>query len=114
MRVPLKNVGDRAATEVAQLYVSDVTGSIVRPVRELKAFRRVHLSPGQKTVLEFALAVDDLAYFDNQGNKVLEPGDFLIGVGGDSTVELTAKLHLNGTKLADQDQRPYVSQRAVD
>lgn len=94
VRVELKNAGRRAAEEVAQLYVQDVTGRLVRPVRELKAFRRVRLEPGESTLLEFALSTDDLAYYDNRAKHVLEPGKFKLGVGGDSTAELSAEFRL--------------------
>lgn len=102
IRVPITNVGDREGEEVAQLYVADVTASIVRPVRELKDFRRVRLSPQEKTILEFALPTDELAYFDNQGRQVLEPGEFRVGIGGNSDVPLTETFVLNGRKLAGQ------------
>ncbi|MCA9240160.1 MAG: glycoside hydrolase family 3 C-terminal domain-containing protein, partial [Planctomycetales bacterium] len=105
VRATLTNVGPCEGEEVAQLYVRDVAGSLVRPVRELKGFRRIRLSPGESTVLEFALAADDLAYCDNNGRRVLEPGEFRVGVGGDSTVELTTGFHLNGTKLVNADTR---------
>lgn len=98
VRVRLTNTGQVAATEVAQLYVQDVTAQLVRPVRELKRFRRVELQPGETTVLEFALTTDDLAYFDNVPQRVLEPGDFRVGVGGDSTAPLDVLLKLRRTE----------------
>lgn len=100
VRVKLTNVGKRGGEEVAQLYVRDVTASLVRPVRELKAFRRVRLAPGESSVLEFALDAEDLAYFDNHGRKVLEPGEFRLGVGGDSTAPLSASFQLKGGRTS--------------
>lgn len=94
VRVPLKNVGKRAGAEVAQLYVQDVTADLVRPVRELKAFRRVQLEPGESTILEFALSADDLAYYNNEAKLVHEPGKFRLGVGGDSTAPLSVEFEL--------------------
>lgn len=88
VRCSLTNTGETAADEVAQLYVRDVAASIVRPVRELKAFRRVHLEPGETKILEFALNTDDLGYFDNEAEFVVEPGDFQLGVGADSSCPL--------------------------
>jgi beta-glucosidase len=84
VRAPLANTGEVAAEEVAQLYIRDVSASLVRPVRELKAFRRVHLAPGQSTILEFALAADDVAFFNNQEQRMVEPGKFELFLGGSS------------------------------
>ncbi|QDV74371.1 Periplasmic beta-glucosidase precursor [Botrimarina mediterranea] len=105
VRVRLTNTGDVAADEVAQLYVQDVAASLVRPVRELKGFRRVRLEPGESQVLEFALSTDDLAYYDNRGEVVLEPGEFRLGVGGDSTVSLSETFTLRGSEVTDEAKR---------
>ena len=102
VRVTLSNTGSRAGEEVAQLYISDVSARLVRPVRELKKYRRVWLEPGESTVLEFAIATEDLAYFDNQGALVLEPGLFRLGVGGDSTAPLSATFELQESTDARQ------------
>lgn len=107
VRVTLKNTGDVAAAEVTQLYVQDVAASLVRPVRELKRFRRVMLEPGEEVTLEFALSTDDLAYHNNEGKLVTEPGDFLLGVGGDSTVPMEHRFSLREPALAeDASSRP--------
>lgn len=104
VRVRLTNTGLVAADEVAQLYVQDVTASLVRPVRELKGFRRVHLEPGESQTLEFALSTDDFAYYDNTGTLVLEPGEFRIGVGGDSTAPLTEVVTLRDSSVTSEAQ----------
>jgi len=98
--VKLTHSGHVVAEEVAQLYVQDVTASLVRPVRELKAFRRVRLEPGESTLLEFALSTDQLAYFDNQAVVVLEPGKFRLGVGGCSSAPLETEFRLEESRLA--------------
>jgi beta-glucosidase len=92
--VPVTNTGKVAADEVVQLYVRDLVGSITRPVRELKNFRRVHLAPGETRVVEFALAADDLAFYNNQEERVLEPGKFEVYVGGDSLAPLAGEFEL--------------------
>jgi beta-glucosidase len=84
----LRNVGDVAATEVVQLYVRDLVGSVTRPVRELKSFRRVRLEPGKSVVVEFELHTDDLAFFGADNRLVVEPGDFLAWIGGSSEAGL--------------------------
>jgi beta-glucosidase len=70
------NVGKRPVTEVVQLYIRDVTGSVTRPVRELKQFKRVVLQPGQKQTVSFELNRNDLMFFNAQTEHVFEPGIF--------------------------------------
>jgi beta-glucosidase len=84
VRAPVTNKGSVAGDEVVQLYVRDLVGSLVRPVRELKSFRRVHLKPGETQVVEFTLPCDELAFYNNEEQRVLEPGEVEIYVGGNS------------------------------
>jgi beta-glucosidase len=84
VRVPVKNTGSVDADEVVQVYVRDLVGSITRPVRELKGFRRVTLKAGESQVLEFAISTDDLAFYNNEEELLLEPGKFELYVGGSS------------------------------
>ena len=84
IRVKIKNMGAREATEVVQLYVHDVFASIVRPVKELKAFKRVTLAAGESQTVEFRLTPEMLSFRDANGNNVIEPGDFEIMVGPSS------------------------------
>ena len=80
----LSNTGDYDGTEVVQVYVRDLVGSITRPVKELKAFERVSLKAGESKSLEFKVPVSDLAFFGLDGVKKVEPGDFQLWVAGDS------------------------------
>ena len=82
--VSLKNTGDREGTEVVQLYLQDVAASLVRPVRELKDFRRVTLAPGEEQTVLFVLPKLAMGYFDNAGRYQLESGLFRIFAGGSS------------------------------
>ena len=82
--VDLKNTGKRTATEVAQLYVQDCVGSVVRPVKELKRFQRVELAPGETKTVTFELPVEELAFWNIDMEYVVEPGDFRLWVAGDS------------------------------
>ena len=84
IKVSLTNTGLREGTEVVQLYVRDVAASMARPVKELKGFGRVTLAPGESRTVEFAITRDMLSFCDADGNKVFEPGDFEIMVGGNS------------------------------
>ena len=80
----VKNVGDRAMTEVVQLYVQDVAGSVTRPVKELKAFERVELAPGEAKLVSFKLDKKDLMFFNAKTEHVLEPGVFRVLIAADS------------------------------
>ena len=86
----LTNTGPVAAEEVAQLYVRDRVGSVTRPVKELKGFRRVGLEPGQTVRVEFELHTDELAFYGRDRQLAAEPGDFHVWIGGSSETELRA------------------------
>jgi beta-glucosidase len=88
VRAPITNKSTIAADEVVQVYVRDLVGSITRPVRELKAFRRLSLQPGETQVLEFAISTNDLKFYNNDEELLLEPGKFEIYVGGSSLAPL--------------------------
>jgi beta-glucosidase len=70
------NRGSRAAEEVVQLYTHERTASFTRPVRELKAFRKVALAPGQSEVVRFTVRAADLSFYGSDGKLRLEPGAF--------------------------------------
>lgn len=84
VKVTLKNSGEYAGTEVAQLYVRDLVGSIARPVKELKGFQRVALNAGESKVVEFSLPVSALAFWNIKNEYIVEPGDFQLWVATDS------------------------------
>lgn len=84
VKFTLKNNGEYAGIEVAQLYVRDLVGSIARPVKELKGFQRVALNAGESTVVEFSLPVSDLAFWNINNEYAVEPGDFQLWVATDS------------------------------
>jgi len=81
VRATITNTGKRAGAEVVQLYVQDVTGDVVRPVRELKRFNRITLEPGQKRDVSFILKADDLAFYNQAMKSVTEPGLFRVWIG---------------------------------
>jgi beta-glucosidase len=82
--VTVTNNGQRAGVEVAQCYVRDLVGSVTRPVKELKAFQKVDLSPGQSREVTFTLKPSDLAFYTASGKWESEPGAFKVFVGGNS------------------------------
>ena len=80
----LANTGACAGTEVVQVYVRDLVGSITRPVKELKHFERVTLEPGESRTLTVGIPVADLAFVGLDGVRKVEPGEFQLWVAGDS------------------------------
>jgi beta-glucosidase len=82
--VTVKNTGARPGTEVVQVYVRDLVGSVTRPVKELKAFRRIELQPGEAKDVTFTLTAADLAFYTAAGRWEAEPGEFQVFVGGSS------------------------------
>ncbi|MFR8805553.1 MAG: fibronectin type III-like domain-contianing protein [Anaerovoracaceae bacterium] len=84
VKFTLKNSGEYAGTEVAQLYVRDLVGSIARPVKELKGFQRVALNVGESKVVDFSLPVSALAFWNINNEYIVEPGDFQLWVATDS------------------------------
>ncbi len=80
----LTNTGAFDGTEVAQVYVRDLVGSITRPVKELKAFERVSLKAGETRSLTIEIPVQELAFVGLDGEKKVEAGEFLLWVAGDS------------------------------
>jgi beta-glucosidase len=82
--VEVTNTGNRDGAEVVQLYIRDLVGSVTRPVKELKAFKKITLKAGEKQTVTFALTRNDLSFYNSDLNFVAEPGDFEVFVGGDS------------------------------
>ena len=94
IRVDVRNTGERAGSDVAQLYIRDVVGSRARPVRELKGFQRVELARGEVTTVRFTVRAGDLAFFTASGAWEVEPGEFVAFVGGDSTATERTTFHV--------------------
>ena len=95
--VDLKNVGARAADEVAELYIHQRTGTAARPVRELKGFQRVTLKPGETRTLQFHLGPDELRYWNAASHDwVIDASTFDVAVGGDSNAKFGASFAVGG------------------
>ena len=77
----VKNTGARAGSDVVQIYLRDFAASVTRPVKELKAFERVNLEPGQTKVLHFEIPHSSLGFYDRSNNFVVEPGMFSVVAG---------------------------------
>jgi beta-glucosidase len=94
VEVTVRNTGKRTGAEVVQLYVRDLIGSVTRPVKELKGFRRLELAPGAERTVTFTLTADDLAFYTARGRWEAEPGEFVAYVGGSSEEVLEASFGL--------------------
>lgn len=92
--VRVRNVGKTGGKEVVQLYIRDRVASVSRPVRELKAFRKIGLKPGETKDIEFALSDAALGFFNARGEFIVEPGRFDVFVGGSSAASLTSEFTL--------------------
>ena len=84
IKTTVKNIGERDGAEVVQLYIRDEFASVVRPVKELKAFQKVYLKAGEVKDIEFNITRDDLVFYDQNLEKFFEPGNFLVYVGSSS------------------------------
>ena len=82
--VQVKNIGDYDGKETVQLYIHDVSASIVRPVKELKGFEQVFLKKGESKTITFTLTNEELGFYNNDGKYLVEPGRFEVYVGGNS------------------------------
>jgi beta-glucosidase len=82
--VVVKNTGKRDGETVVQLYIQDVTGSMIRPVKELKNFQKVLLKAGEQKVVHFTITEDDLKFYNAQLKYAAEPGKFNVEIGLDS------------------------------
>ncbi|MCF4998971.1 beta-glucosidase BglX [Pseudomonas syringae] len=82
--VMLKNTGKRDGETVVQLYIQDVTGSMIRPVKELKNFQKIMLKAGEQKVVHFTITEDDLKFYNTQLKYAAEPGKFNVQIGLDS------------------------------
>ena len=80
----LANTGEADGTEIVQVYVRDLVGSVTRPVKELKYFERVSLKAGESRSLQAQIPVSALAFYGLDGIRKVEPGDFQLWVAGDS------------------------------
>ena len=85
--VDVANTGQRAGTEVVQMYIRDRVSSVTRPVKELKGFRKILLQPGETQTVALDITPESLAFYDINMDYVVEPGEFEIMVGNSSRDE---------------------------
>ena len=82
--VKIKNTGNIDGKEVVQLYVRDVVSSVVTPVKQLKAFKKIFLNAGEEKIVRLLLPISELALFNQQMKRVAEPGEFELQIGAAS------------------------------
>ncbi|MDD7740337.1 MAG: beta-glucosidase BglX [Fusicatenibacter sp.] len=93
-RVTVKNIGNCSGTEVVQLYLRDNYSSVVRPVKELKGFKRVTLLPGEEKEAVFVISEEMLRFYREDGSYGSEKGTFRVMIGNSSTVTDGAEFEL--------------------
>jgi beta-glucosidase len=92
--VDVTNSGSVRGDEVAQLYIHQTVSLVTRPVKELRGFQRLSLSPGETKRVEFTLGPDELSYLNREMRRVVEPGAFEVMVGGNSVDLITTTLNV--------------------
>ncbi|MNI80973.1 Periplasmic beta-glucosidase precursor [compost metagenome] len=84
VKVTVTNTGRIEGEEIVQLYIQDLNGSVVRPLKELKGFKKVCLSPGESKEIQFSITEEELKYYAADLTFKAETGDFKVYVGSNS------------------------------
>jgi len=92
--VTVKNTGKVTGDEVVQLYIRDDLSSVTRPVKELKGFERITLKAGETKIVSFEIGREELQFYNEEMKRVVEPGKFIIMVGGNSIDLITKELQI--------------------
>lgn len=87
VHLELENIGDREVDEIVQLYIHDISASVVRPVKELKDFKKILLSPKERKNVSFSITEQMLNFVDSSLEYIIEPGEFEVLVGPSSRTE---------------------------
>ena len=90
----ISNTGNVDADEIVQLYIRDLVGSVTRPVKELKGFKRIFLPAGESETVVFKMHTDELAFYNRQMDFKTEPGLFNVWIGGDSDTQLKTEFEV--------------------
>ncbi len=91
--ISVNNTGARKGKEVVQLYIRDMVGSVTRPVKELKGFRKIELAPGESRKVSFTITPEDLKFYDMNGKFNWESGEFEIMIGPNSSEQKKLKVN---------------------
>ena len=97
----IRNTGERAGTEIVQLYLHDPVASVVRPVQRLIGFTRVDIDPGDEVVLSVQVPADLASFTSRSGQRIVEPGEIVLGFGHSSgDIPITTSVQLQGEPRA--------------
>lgn len=94
-RITVENTSAVAGSETVQLYIHDVAAQVVRPMMELRGFRKIRLEPGEHQMVEFQLTREMLSYWDPENRFIFEPGEFRIMIGRNSADTQSATIVLS-------------------
>ncbi|WP_323028112.1 beta-glucosidase BglX [Gelidibacter japonicus] len=92
--VTVKNTGNVDGKEVVQMYIRDLVGSLVRPIKELKGFEKISLKAGDSKTVSFTINAELLQFYTANNKWEVEPGAFNVWIGGDSTTKLKASFNV--------------------
>ena len=110
IKFSVKNTGTYDGEEIVQLYVNDPAASVTRPVKELKGFEKVFLKQGEQKTLRFLLPVELLAFFNDNMNLIVEPGQYIIMIGQSSeNIVLEQVITLMGEQKTIEKRSRYSS-----
>jgi beta-glucosidase-like glycosyl hydrolase len=111
----VRNTGDRAGTDVVQLYVRDLVASVTRPMRQLLGWARTELEPGEACTVEFTVSADRLAFVGRDLAWIVEPGDFEFAVAPSVAVPgLSSRITLGGaTRVLGEDRELLTGVRVL-
>ncbi|NWG75161.1 MAG: glycoside hydrolase family 3 C-terminal domain-containing protein [Rubrivivax sp.] len=96
IQVEVENTGQRLGDEVVQLYLKDMVASLPVPQLQLQGFSRIRLAPGEKQIVHFTLTAEQISFVDDNGQWVLEPGEFKVWLGGQQPDRKTDSPPANG------------------
>jgi beta-glucosidase len=94
VHVDVSNIGNLDGEEVVQLYINDVYSSVTTPKKTLKGFKRISIKKGETKQVSFILTQDELAIWDRNMKRTLEPGEFEVMVGGNSVDLIKTKFNV--------------------
>lgn len=92
--IDVANIGNFDGKEVVQLYTRDLVGSVTRPIKELKGFKKINIKKGEKQTVSFEITSEDLKFYNANLEFVAEPGEFEIYIGKDSNTNIKTKIEL--------------------
>jgi beta-glucosidase len=111
VEVTIENVGKVAGKEVVQVYISKEFAEVARPVKELKAFKKIYLEPGKAKKVLFRIPTEALAFYNRSMSLVIEPGDYRVMVGKSSEdIVLEGRFRILGEKQVVHYKKQYLAE----